>query len=223
MKRLKRDMSLLAVTGLASLVLASVGYAQTAASAAPLDPWSSAEGRSVHMHMLMERTIFKVNVLTLDVWLGGAAADRIEGLVEEKRGSREFEDAIAEASTKAQDAYVLIEFLRDVSLEQFLEGVNEDLVKVAEAGVISQAEYERVLAGMPIWYAFLEERGVLRGDQMHYRVSGNSLHTQYRSVEGEILLDQVDAGESPRLAMLGTYFVRDSSFRDDLIKSLSID
>jgi hypothetical protein len=39
-------------------------------------------------------------------------------------------------------------------------------------------------------------------------------------VSGELLLDQTDAGSSPRLSVLGSYFVRGSEFREGLIGSL---
>ena len=82
---------------------------------------------------------------------------------------------------------------------------------------------EQVVANLPVWYSFLDERNIRKGDRMHYRVHGDTLHSQYVGVDGEIFLDQKDLGESPRLAEMGSYFVRGSSFREKLIKSLFVE
>jgi hypothetical protein len=74
--------------------------------------------------------------------------------------------------------------------------------------------------GIPRWFAFLKERRILNGDQIHYRVRGDTLRTVYLSVDGERALDQTDVGAERRLAVLGSYLAPESSFRKGLIKSL---
>jgi hypothetical protein len=55
---------------------------------------------------------------------------------------------------------------------------------------------------------------------MFYRIRGDTLHTVFRSAEGENLLDQVDVGPERRLFVLGGYFAPNSDFREKLVKSL---
>jgi hypothetical protein len=71
-----------------------------------------------------------------------------------------------------------------------------------------------------VWFDFLGERGIWEGDEVFYRIQGDTLRTIYRSADERILLDQTDVGPASRLSVLGSYFVEGSDFREGLIKSL---
>ncbi len=172
------------------------------------------------MQTTLEKTLFKVDVVSVDVWLGDKTAGRLEELVSGERYSKEIADSVAEIAIRSQDAFIRVEFLRDVSLNQFLDGADDNLKRVLKAAVISEADYAMISEGMPVWYSFLEERGIRDGDLMRYRIRGDTLRTQFLSVEGELLMDQTDIGPERRRSVLGSYFVRKSDFREGLIKSL---
>jgi hypothetical protein len=197
--------------------------AQSYTSTQPLD-MPSEEFGGTYMHMLLEKTFLKLDALILEIWLGGEEAERITELVAEGVQSRDVEDAIADAAIHSRDAYVRLVFVRDnISLDQFVDGARKDLERASKAGIVSKEHVEQVVANLPVWYSFLDERTIRKGDRMHYRVHGDTLHSQYVGVDGEIFLDQRDTGESPRLAAMGSYFVRGSSFREKLIKSLFVE
>ncbi len=218
---------LLTAAPLAAVLLLPSGDALEAAQSPEADdrPQSIAAdslpgGPYVDMRMLFEKTIFKVDVLTLHIRLNEADAREIERLVRGRRYSDQLADSVAEFAIQSRDVWARIRFERNVSLGQFLDGTDDNLEKVREAGIIDESDYDLVSKGMPIWYAFLEERGILDGDLMYYRIRGDTLRTQYVGVEGEVLLDQTDVGPERRLAVLGRYFVRGSDFRKGLIRSL---
>ena len=179
----------------------------------PKEPYSS-------MRTLFEKTIFKVDVLTLDVRLGPEDARRVEDLVAGAEYSEALADSVAAVAIGSRNAWIRVRFERDVSLEQFLDGVEDNLEKARDAGIISAEDYRMISESMPVWYSFLEERRIRDGDRMYYRIRGDSLHTQYLGVDGELLLDQVDVGAERRLAVLGSYFVKGSDFRKGLIRSV---
>lgn len=191
-------------------------------AAAPdlMDTTSLGHGPYSRMHTLLEKTIFKVDVLTLDVHVGEEDAQRIERLIGGHGYSAELADSVASVAIQSRDAWARIEFLREVSLDQFVDGVKQDLGRARNARVIRDSDYRTIAEGLPRWFAFLEERRIQKGDQILYRIRGDSLQTRFRSAAGEILLDQIDIGPERRLAVLGSYFVRGSSFRDGLIRSL---
>ncbi len=180
-----------------------------------------AHAGQVRMHTLLEKTIFKVDVLTVDVWLGRAESERIASLGVELDDRRELGDSIAEVAIHSRDALVRIDFVRDVSLDQFLGGVDENLGLVPRAGIIPYADYEEISANLPRWFAFLDERGIHKGDRIEYRIHGDTLRTRYVAAGGELLLDQTDVGSAARLSVLGSYFVRKSEFRKGLLESLT--
>lgn len=187
-------------------------------SGAPTD--DRARDERVHMHMLLEKTIFQVDVMTVDVWLAGEGGRRIEALLSENGRSSWLEDTIARIARDSREARVEIEFVRDVSLGQFVAGIRDELEKVLEAELIPRTEYEKISSGLPNWFAFLEERGIREGDRIRYRIAGDTLRTRFVSVDGVEMLDQADVGAANRLAVMGSYFVRGSSFRRKLVRSL---
>lgn len=172
------------------------------------------------MRTKLEKTIFKVDVLTAELWFADADAKHIERLADGGRYSKELADSIAKIAIWSTDVLIQLEFLRDVSFDQFLDGIDENLREVPKAGIITDADYQMISGLLPVWYAFLEQRGVLKGDRMDYRIRGDSLTTRFLSSSGELLLNQTDVGPKRRLSVLGGYFVRKSDFREGLIKSL---
>lgn len=182
----------------------------------PVDTATLAQGPGARACMLMERTLFKVDVLTLYLRFGPETA-RALGRLADSGAPR---DSLAAVATRSRDAFARLAFLRDVSMNRFLDGVRTDMGRPVEAGWISQATFDEVSASLPRWYAFLESRGVRQGDTMLYRIRGDSLRTLYRSVDGEWLLDQTDVGAPNRLAVMGSYFAPGSSFREGLLDSL---
>jgi hypothetical protein len=206
---------------LALALIASQASAQSPQGAVPSDTASLGRGPHARMHTLLEKTIFKVDVLTAEVWLGEEDTRRIEGIVAEGGGySPDVADAVAEVAIYSENALVRLEFVRDVSIEQFLDGVDENLRLVPEAGIIPEAEYRRISESLPRWFAFLAERGIHKGDEITYSIRGDSLRTRYLAADGRVLLDQTDIGSSARLSVLGSYFVEKSEFRKGLVSSL---
>ncbi|MFQ5747769.1 MAG: hypothetical protein ACE5HF_11220 [Gemmatimonadota bacterium] len=173
------------------------------------------------MRTLYERTIFKVDVLTLRVRLGRAETSRLEDLVRRRAGAPALEDSIADLATHATDAWAEIEFLRDVGLDRFVDGVRKDVRRAREAGIITEEDERMVSEGLPRWYAFLADRRIRKGDRMTYRIRADTLRTRYVGRDGDLLLDQTDVGPERRLAVLGAWFAPRSSFRRGLLRSLT--
>lgn len=209
---------------------ASPVFAQAARpipSGEPVDTTGLGRGPRARMHMLLEKTLFKVDVLTLDVRLGVDATRRVEALLDGNRSdggavSRDrLRDSLAAVALGTHDAWALIEFQRNVSLDQFLGGVRDNLREATRAGVIQPATFHSISDALPRWYAFLADRGIRTGDEMHYRIRGDSLHTVYVGADGAVLLDQVDVGPERRQSVLGGYFAPGTDFREKLIDSLA--
>ena len=172
------------------------------------------------MHTLLEKTIFKVDVLTLDVRFGSETAHRLERLATSGRYSDSLADSIASVAIDARDAWARLRFKRHVSLDQFLNGIRQNLTRARQAGIIDSVSYAMILQDLPVWYHFLADDGISKGDEMLYRIRGDTLHTAYRTAAGKFLLEQTDTGPERRLSVLGGYFAPKSEFRKGLIKSL---
>jgi len=205
------------------LAPARVVLAQSPVSAArPTAPDTASLGHGpyAHMHTLLEKTIFKVDVLTVDVRLGREDVRRLEALAGGRYYSPGLADSIAEVAIHSRDAWVRVRFLRGVSLKHFLDGVDDNLILARDAGTIADGAYRIISEGLPRWFGFLEERGIRKGDQIEYRIRGDTLNTRYWAASGQLMLDQTDVGPERRLAVLGSYFAARSDFREGLIESL---
>jgi len=169
------------------------------------------------MATLLEKTIFKVDVAWLEIWFTPDVDARIRALATGRGGAQQ--DSIAAVATRATDALARLHFERNVSLGQFLDGLQDSARRARDAGIISDSTYVDIVTSSPGWYSVLEERGIHDGDEMLYRIRGDTLRTVVRGVDGEILLDQTDVGPDRRLSVLGGYLAPGSDFRRGLIES----
>lgn len=201
-------------------VAVQLGLTPLAAQFSPLDTTSVGQSDYSAMSALLEKTIFRVDVLTLDVRFGPEPAGWLKDLVAGRAYSSPLADSVAAIAIDARDVWARLRFKRGVSLTQFLGGIRDNLKRARDAGIIDSTTFETVSENLPRWYDFLAARGIHQGDEMLYRIRGDTLRTVYRTVDGEILLDQVDVGPERRLSVTGGYFAPKSDFRKNLIKSL---
>jgi hypothetical protein len=174
---------------------------------------------SLTARTLMEKTIFKVDVLTLELWLGPETVDRLAPLLPLAADDQAREEA-ARIALDSRDAWAELIFRRGVSLDQFLGGIDENMRRARDAGLVTPEGYERVAADLPVSYAPLAADGITEGDRILYRVRGDTLRTVYQRGDGELVVDQTHVGPERRLSLLGSFFVEGSDFRKGLVGSL---
>jgi hypothetical protein len=206
--------ALLPVAGPAAL------HGQHSFQPVPVDTVGLAAGPRPLMSMKLEKTLFKVDVLTLELWFAATAAAKLRAAAAGQQPPDALYDAVADAALEATDMWARIRFLRNVSLSQFLDAATESLRAARDAGLIDHAAFADISEGLPVWYSFLRERRVIKHDEMHYRIRGDTLRTVFLGHDGAVLLDQTDIGPERRLSVLGGYFAADSDFRVPLIRSL---
>jgi hypothetical protein len=172
------------------------------------------------MTLVKSLLFVRVEVLDLEVHFGLETAKRLESVANGRDLTPPLVNSIADIATRSTDAYIRLRFLRDIDLDRFIKGARENAKKVYEAKLIKRNTYKEIVRGLPIWYSNLEGRGIKKDDLMLYRVQGDALRTIFRGNDGKVYLDQRGEGEEQRLAVLGSYFVPRSEFRETLIRSL---
>ena len=205
--------------GLVPLLIA-IGPGAAAGQSVAADTLDLVTGPHSEMEMLLQKTIFKVDVFTLRVRFDAETATRLQALATGRRHDSEIEDSIANAAIHAKNAWAVIEYLRDVELHQYLDGVKNNMGRAVEAGLISEEDHDVISSELPGLYAPLEERKILRGDRIYYRIRGDTVWTFYQGRAGDTLVDHSEIGPERRLAVMGGYFAPKSSFRRQLIESL---
>jgi hypothetical protein len=183
-------------------------------------PRGFAEAPIAVMHADLEKTVFDIDVLAVEMRFDDATEARIGALATGRPYTKARADAVARAAAEADKAAVFVRFRRDVSLERFIDAVDADLTKALNAGMIDEARYRIVVAGMPRWFAPVEERGFEDGDELVYQASPEGLHTVLRDSSRRTLIDHIDRGPEPKRALLAAYFAPGSTFREPLVESV---
>lgn len=186
----------------------------------PVDTTGLARGPFSTMAMRYERTIFNVDILQLEVGFDSGTAETFSSLIE----GQSYDDAVAQqvvdAALVAPDVMVRTQFLRDVSLDQFLGGMRDNLRNARENGYLTEAEETLITRETTAGYAALEDRGIRKDEVMWYRIRGDTLHVAFVALDGEVLVEDRPVGPERRMAVLGGYLGEGSDFREKLIRSL---
>ncbi len=179
-----------------------------------------AQGKYATMHMLLEKTVMRVDVLTVDVRLGKNPHGEVTKLADGKQYSEALGDQIAGVAIKADEAVVQLTFKRSVPLNTWIGAVRENLQQARAAGLISAGLEQKVSNGLPEWFAALKDRGFKAGDKVLYRVHPDKLTTAVVSSEGHLLVFRGDADKEGRGVVMASYFAPGSDFRVPLLQSL---
>jgi hypothetical protein len=165
---------------------------------------------------LLEKTIFKVDVVSLELWLGPATTREV------RRHLATGTDSLATAIADSRDAWAQLVFQRDVNLDRFLAGVTEDMQRAVRAGLLDTAGYAKVTRGLPVWLEPLRAQGIASGDRFTYAIVNDTLRTVFTRQDGHVTIDQTDVGPAHRRALLGSFVAPGAGFRDDLLADLEL-
>jgi hypothetical protein len=178
--------------------------------------------------MLLEKTIFNVDVLELTLRFDSATALRLReaGEVngdgrEERGGSDEaLRDTLVAVAMEADRVLVRTRMRRNISLDQFLGGAEESIELALAAGLVPDEAADATLAGMREVYADFGERGFRKDDRLWYYIQDDELHIVIESADGQVLEESRSRSPHVRGAVLGGYLARGSDFREALLRSL---
>lgn len=179
-----------------------------------------AKGPYSSMHMLLEKTFLKVDVLTVDVRFGNAIHAKLKELAQGKAYSDALGKQVANVAIAADDAVVQLKFARDVSLNQWMDAVRDNLKQARDAGLITPAVQQKVAQGLPTWFAAIKDRGYKKGDRVLYRVKSDSLRTVVVAPDGKVFVDRMDRDKDAPHVVMASYFAPESDFRELLLRSL---
>ena len=206
--------AVLTLATVASLLAAARGVrAQFAPEPLGRAPWS-------HMHTLLEKTLLHVDVLTVDICFDAATATRFAAIAARSPLKGAAADSITRAALAGRRAVARVEFQRDVSLAEFLDGVRADLRNAVAAGVMEDSVSRVISSGLPRWYAFAAQRGIRKGDQILYDMEPDAIRTRFFTREGTTPLDNTEHGRGRRNSPMATWLAAGSEFRSGLLASL---
>jgi len=185
-----------------------------------LDAPDLGQGPFASMHMLLQKTILKINVATIDVRVDKPTQVRLAELARDKTYSDGLEQQLAPVAINAPRAVVQMQFVRNIPLNRWIGVVRDNLEQARDAGLITREIEQRVSQGLPTWFAALSDRGYEKGDRLIYSVTPDALRTVVVSAGGQMLLDITERDPGGRRVVLASYFAPKSDFREPLLRSL---
>lgn len=207
----------------ASLVMlgSALSGAVLAEGALPsVDAPDLAHGQFSHMRMVLQKTLFKINVATIDVRVDKPTQGHLSGIAKGQSYSDGLAQQLSHKIIGAERAVVQMQFMRDVGLGRWMGVVRDNLEQARKAGLIPADLEKRVSDGLPQWFAPLKDRGYLKSDRLIYAIGPNSLRTVVVSASGQVLIDRQDNEQGTRRVVLASYFANGSDFREPLVRSL---
>jgi hypothetical protein len=206
--------------GCAVVTLASLATIIARAQPASSDTTRLAEGPHASMHASLERTIFKVDVLSLDIRVDPRTQLELRALAQGHDYSALRADRIVGAVLQADNALVHVRFEHDISVARYLREAETQLRLAARSGMMPRDTADAAVAAFSRLLALLGERGFEDGDVLVYRVRPDSVRVLVRADDDRILLDRTIDDPRASRAVLGSYFAPDSPFREELVRSL---
>lgn len=192
--------------------------AQVEEASLGLGPWACAG-------MLLEKTIFNVDVLELTLRFDTATAGRLHDAAAREAGNGEEREALAdrlvELVLEADEVLVRTRFRRNISLDQFVDGAEESIELALAADMVPEEAARATVSGMREVYGGFAERGFRKDDCLWYHIRGDELHIVVEGAGGEILDEVRSRSPHVRGATLGGYLAPGSDFRDGLLRSLA--
>jgi hypothetical protein len=212
----------LATAFVAALVsgFATVARADPNAPVPSLTGGGLAQGPYAAMHMLLQKTVLKVNVADIDVRFDKATQTKFAAVAKGSVYSDAVGQQLAQAAVDAPRAVVQMQFKRDIPLSRWIGVVKDNLEEARKAGLITREVEDRVNKGIPDWFGALTKRGYEKGDKLIYSVTPEGVRSVVVSTSGQVFVDRIDAGYDARRVVLGSYFASGSEFREPLLRSL---
>lgn len=170
-----------------------------------------------HFDYVLEKTIFKVDAVRLDLTIRGDTPERVEQLVTGRVDPRAWSDSIAALYLGADQALVRMTFLRSFGLNRFLDANRDVMERLFEAGWITEVELRELDLENRARFEGLAVDGIRDGDVIEHEVRGDTVTTRYTDVTGTVRIDGFLVGSKERRVLLGSLFGPESDFRQGLL------
>jgi len=166
---------------------------------------------------VLERTIFKVDAVHLELTVHGDTPDRVARLVHGRADPRSSSDSVTALYLRADDAQVRMTFLRSFGLSRFLDANRDMMERLTRAGILSDEEFLMLDSENADRFQVLALDGIRDGDVLEHEVRGDTVTTRYTDVTGALRIEEIQIGSKQRRVLMGSFFGPESGFRKGLL------
>lgn len=180
-----------------------------------------ASGAYSEMKMLLEKTIFQVDVLNITFHFGTETQKKIQSLHEGKKQSEYLADEIVQVIYKTPRTTITVQYVRDIDYKTYMSEVKISLECALKSGVLDKPQHQEVRSKLDEWYGRLKDRGLKDGDKFIYTIDKDTIQTTFIPIhESPVVNPRLESAGVYILSLLGSYLAPCSEFRMPLLKSL---
>jgi len=144
----------------------------------------------------------------------------IDSILASEENEKDARKAIEAAILDAESLLISMRYLRDSDHGRLLKGMRSGFEAAEKSDMIEEPVMERTYGEISAEFDGLQERGVLKGDVLVYRLDGDDLRVRYVDPDGMELVSADYNGSEWALGTKGAFFGRKSRFREKLVRSL---
>ncbi len=185
------------------------------------DEWNEGLGQSpnaVHS-FLFEVTFMNIDVAIVEYQLDAETAALVSTAIGEGDPNDSCMDRVGEILLAAETIAFSMDMQRDTSSGRLLKGMLLNLERAWKSGLISESEHVLVSERLKVILGTQKERGVLEGDKLMYRVRSDGVRVGLLGVDGELLVDSLEAGTAWARGIKGVFVGPNSKLRDKLVEA----
>ncbi|MBT8479833.1 MAG: hypothetical protein KJO06_13020 [Gemmatimonadetes bacterium] len=176
------------------------------------------DGPHARLRFFFEVTFLKIDIAWVEAYLDAATASVVER-VTSKEYSKGRARALEMALLDGDPMLLRMELARGGGAGRFIGATRDNFQAAVECGSMSQTTFDAMWPVVEELLAPVDERGMEKGDAIHYRIEGPRVEIVYVDPSGEVIVD--GSYESPEAGrgFVGSFICREAAFSEKLIRS----
>lgn len=176
------------------------------------------DGPHARLRFFFEVTFLKIDIAWIEAYLDPVTASAVERAVSmdySKGRARALEMALLDG-----DPMLLrMELARGGGAGRFIGATRDNLQAAVECGSMGQPAFDELWPYVEELLAPIDQRGMEKGDAIHYRIDGPSVRIVYLDQQGEPIVDGTYEGREAARGLVGSFLCRETAFSENLIRS----
>ena len=191
------------------------------ASQGVLDEWSAGLGQSPNsvFSFLLEVSFMKIDVAVVECQVNEETAAIVASITGEGEMDDARKDLVGDTLLASETIALSMNLQRDTSSGRLLKAMSVNLEKAVKSELISNEEFDLVSKRLEVLLDLDEERGVLEGDRLMYRVEPGVVRILLLGVDGDLLLDSREPGLAWTKGIRGAFLGPESKLREKLVEA----
>jgi hypothetical protein len=177
------------------------------------------EGSHSLLRFFFEVTFIKIDIAWVEAYLDPVSASAVERVVATGGYTKDRARALEIALLDGDPMLLRMELARGGGAGRFIGATRDNLEAAVQCGTMEQTAFDELWPYVEALLAPIDERGMEKGDAIHYRIDGPLVRIVYLDPGGKILVDGTYEGLDAARGFVGSFLCRKAAFSEKLIRS----